>query len=187
MTDKKSLYHLTAEEVILIDELEGLLEPEPDPETGEIPDSGERLAALIQHQTATAEKIDQVIRIIDVFSHRAALAKADFESKREIIERSRDSAKRSENAVSRLKRSIVEYMVDTGKDEMLSAAGAALRVQNNPHSAEVPTDARISDWDEEFYRIDWLAQKKAIITAFKEGRDIPAGVEVVQTKRLVIK
>jgi len=186
--ERKSLYQLTQEEAELLMEFEWALNPEPDPETGEIPDTEESAMALLSIQMQSSEKIQAMIRIVEEFEYTALLAAADYEAAVEIIDRKRQRKKSCESNAERMKKNILRYMNETGKQE-LTAGSRLLKVAGTGSSVLVGEAAKlqIMRWPDEFVRVKYEADKPAIKAADKEGRPIPPGCEVVQGTRLIIK
>ena len=186
MTESKSLYQLTQEEAELLMEFEWALNPEPDPETGEIKVNEESAMALLYVQMQSTEKIERMVRIVEEFENTAMLAKAEYDAAKEIIERKNARKKSCESAAKRIKGMILRYMQETGKQE-LTAGSRLLKVAKSAKAVLVDATASLMTWPDEFVRVKYEADKPAIKAADKEGRPIPAGCEVVQGRRLMIK
>lgn len=194
--ERMSLYVLAEEEAALLNELDGLLDPEPDPETGEIPDTADRLRELVMVEKAVDKKLEGYLRVIEVFEHRAALADADYRAKKEIIERSHAVAKRAERKVDRLKDAIKQYIESKGETVMLLDSGRGFAIQKNGGKASIYYKGKHIDealavdylaWDPRFYEVVYEADGDAIREAGKAGEELPPGVELFRGTHLKIK
>lgn len=188
MTENKSLYQLSVEESILLMGFGEVLNPEPDPDTGEIPDMEDEAMALLSIQMQSTEKIERMCRVVDEFEYTAELAAADFAISQDIIERKRQRAKSCESAAKRIKKMILLYMKETNKEEIV-AGSRLLKVAGTGSSVLVSGAANLQmeTWADEFVRTKYEADKPAIKAAEKDGRPIPDGCEVVRGTRLIIK
>ena len=185
--EKRSLYELTMEEEAIKAELDSLLDPEPDPETGEIPDMSEKLNKLIQE---VGDKLDRYLHVMETYEYRAALSRADYKTKEEIIKRSLKQAQSDENKVKALKGRILGYMQDTDKTEMLLDSGRGFVIHKNGGKAQVviPDNPRFDKWPVDLYITEVKPDNDAIREAFKENPEsIPVGVTVFRGVHLKIK
>lgn len=184
-----SLYELTKQEQDLLAEIEGLIEPEPDPESGEVPDNAGKLTDLIKTQIEVEYKLEDYLHVIEHLEHRAAIAEADYKAKKEIIERSHKVAKSAENKVVTLKARILEYLQNTGKEDMLLPSGRGFKVQKNGGKPAViiPDAPKYSQWDDDLFSVEYSPNRDAIIAAEKEGRKLPEGVYTYRGYHLKIK
>ncbi len=184
MTD--SLYKLTVDEMFLLDQLENLADPEPDPETGEIPDTTGMLGELIQTQMKSEVKLESMIRIIETFEHRAKVAEAHWRATKEIIERARVERDRCTNAVKRIK-SLIMYRMDALDEKEITAGARRIKIVGTAASVHVKADAKFSIWEDDLAIMEWKPDKAAIKAHFKETGKLPHGVEIIPGRRVAIK
>lgn len=189
MTDKKSLFELTAEEVELKQELEAAMW-RVDEETGEmVPDDPGKLTEFIKAEMASEAKIETLDRVIDWLNIESEKARAEWKAIAAIVDRPRARAQRLENAVKSIQWNVVAHMQASSKDEIILHSGRVLRLQNNPVSVKIDAMAPMSMWPEGLHEVEYKPNKKAI-KEFCKDRDAsewPGGVEIIRTQRLVRK
>ena len=132
-------------------------------------------AAFNDIQGALEDKAENIVKL-------AKNLEGDIEAHRNEEKRLAEKRRFMENRVGRLKMMLQDAMCRMDK-QSIKAGTFNLRIQKNPMSLEVIDEGLVPD---EYKRQRFEIDKKAILEAIKEGREI-AGAEARQTESLRIR
>lgn len=138
-------------------------------------------------ENATAEKLDKYIDLRESLEHDAKMAKADYESKRDIIDKAKKRQKHAESVTRQIDAYLLSAMQTLNTDTLTGTTGRMLKVQKKPSRVEVAIDAKISLWDDSYYTVEFKPNKAAIKKDFKDRTDLPNGVKIIEQKKVVVK
>ena len=187
MTDKpkQNLFKLTNEMAQIKMALDN---PDIDDETGEVVQDESLLSRLMSVEGIAGDKVDSYIDLIETCEHDANLAVADYESKRDIIERAKARKKHNESIITKLTTHMLNSMQNAGMDELVGTSGRKIKVQVKSTTVEVAGDTKYSLWDQDYYTTDYKPNKAALKKDFKDReQDLPAGASFKKTYKAVVK
>lgn len=161
MSSSKAISRATWELYDIHGELLSLLESY-DPETGEFPDGfDEQLSALA---ITTEEKVLGCFHALKVLAGQEEILKAESN-------RLRDRAKMRNGQAKRLKKAVGAFLDFIGR-QRIELPMVTAYMQRNPQSVVIEDEAKVPGEFVEIVQTERI-NKKAILAALKEGRDVP--------------
>ncbi len=145
-----------------------------------------KLQDLIESGEATEDDIESISDTIDIKAENYAKViknqEGNINALKTEINRLTDKKKSIENNVDRMKESLKDSMITTGK-ERIKTDLFNISVANNPEAVTVIDEALIPD---EFFKVEKKLDKTLLKETIKHGHEIPGAV-LTQGKGLRIK